>query len=121
MKRDWDVIRSVLEEIEGLGEQNFQAAQYSVHQGMTIDEETRVRHILLLRDAGYIKGVKADTLEGAGIISPELTMPGHDLLDTLRSATVWERTKKIAKEKGVELTFDTVKALAKVAFDQIMA
>lgn len=29
VKRDWEVIRSVLEEVEGLGEQQFQGAQYA--------------------------------------------------------------------------------------------
>lgn len=48
-------------------------------------------------------------------MSPELTWRGHDLLNSLRSKAVWERIKTTAKEKSLDLTFDTVKALGKLA------
>ena len=54
------------------------------------------------------------------LLSPELTWQGHDLLDTLRSKALWERIKTTAKEKGIELTFDTVKALGKLALDYVL-
>lgn len=120
MKRDWDTIRSVLEEIEGLGEQQFQGAQYSYGQDTPPDETERVRHLLLLRDAGFIKGVRFDSLGGPGIASPELTWEGHELLDTIRSKSVWTKVKSMAKDKGLELSFDAVKALGKVALDQVI-
>jgi hypothetical protein len=98
----WDTIRFVLEEIEGLGEQQFHGARYSYGQDTPLDETVRVRHLLLLRDAGYIKGVRFDSLGGGpGIASPELTWEGHELLDTIRSRTV----KSMAKDKGLELSF----------------
>ncbi|KQW57071.1 DUF2513 domain-containing protein [Variovorax sp. Root411] len=120
MKRDWDTIRSVLEEIEGLGEQQFQGAQYSYGQDTPPDETERVRHLLLLRDAGFIQGVRFDSLGGPGIASPELTWEGHELLDIIRSKTVWTKVKSMAKDKGLELSLDAVKALGKVALDQVI-
>lgn len=39
-------------------------------------------------------------------------MGGHELLDTMRSKPVWERTKKVAAEKGIELSFEAVRLLA---------
>ena len=52
---------------------------------------------------------------GYGIHSPRLTMAGHDLLDTMRSTTIWEKIKTTAKSKGIELTFDAIKALGALA------
>jgi len=65
--------------------------------------------------------VDAATSAGPAILSPELTWEGHDLLDTLRSKPVWERVKKTAQEKGIELTFDAVKALGKAALAAIIS
>ncbi|MGF6838829.1 hypothetical protein QF001_002696 [Paraburkholderia youngii] len=39
-------------------------------------------------------------------------MVGHDLLDTMRSATNWESIKSTAQKKGIELTFDAINELA---------
>jgi len=89
----------------GLGEQQFQGARYTYGQDTPLDETVRVRHLLLLRDAGYIKGVRFDSLGGPGIASPELTWEGHELLDTIRSRTVWAKVKSMAKDKGLELSF----------------
>lgn len=38
----------------------------------------------------------------------------------MRSKAVWERIKTIAEAKGLELTFDSVKALGKVALDWVL-
>ncbi len=40
-------------------------------------------------------------------------------MDTLRSEALWERIKATAKEKGLQLTFDTVKALGKLALEYV--
>lgn len=120
MKRDWDTIRSVLEEVEGLGEQQFQGAQYGYSKDTPPDVTERVRHLLLLADAGFVKGVRVDSMGGPGMMCPELTWEGHELLDTIRSKTVWNKVKGMAKDKGLELSFAAVKALGKVALDQVI-
>jgi len=45
---------------------------------------------------------------------------GHDLLDTMRSAGMWETIKSTAKTKGIELTFDAVKALGALALNKTL-
>jgi hypothetical protein len=47
-------------------------------------------------------------------------MAGHDLLDTMRSTTIWEKIKVTGKSKGIELTFDTIKAMAAVALKNLL-
>lgn len=74
---------------------------------------------MLLWKAGFIEAVDASTIAGPAISAPDLTWQGHDLLDMLRSKPVWERIKTVAKEKGIELTFDAVKALGKAAVTAI--
>ena len=116
MKRDWDVIREVLIEVEGLSDDSRDQFTYSEGES----DAAKVAHVLLLWKAGFLEGLDAGGLDGAALLSPELTWQGHDLLDTLRSKAVWERIKTTAKEKGIELTFDTVKALGKLALDYVL-
>lgn len=120
MKREWDVIREVLIEIETLDEPARYKATYGVGDEHEPETYAKARQALLLWKAGFIEAVDASTLAGPAILSPALTWQGHDLLDTLRSKPVWERIKKTAEEKGIELTFDAVKALGKAALAAIL-
>ncbi|WP_075258773.1 DUF2513 domain-containing protein [Herbaspirillum camelliae] len=47
-------------------------------------------------------------------------MEGHDLLDTIRSATVWNAIKDTAQKKGIELSFEAIKALGAFALKQVL-
>jgi len=127
MKRDWDVIREVLIEVEGLSDDDSDRGPNNRSQkiyGMGDDhfpgEAVKSQHALLLWKANYLTGIDAGTIGGPAVMSPDLTWEGHDLLDTLRSKPVWERIKSTAKDKGIELTFDAVKALGKFALDAII-
>jgi hypothetical protein len=113
MKRDWDVIRALLVEIE---EDNCGKSTYGDR-----NEPIKTGHAFLLRDAGFIAAVDASTLTGRALIRPTLTWAGHELLDTIRSRSVWERIKRTAKEKGIELSFDAVKMLGKAALHLVIA
>ena len=84
-------------------------------------EPIKTGHAFLLRDGGFISAIDASTQSGRALIQPSLSWAGHDLLDTIRSKTVWERIKHNAKEKGIELTFDAVKELGKVALHLAIA
>lgn len=117
MKRDWDVIREVLIEVEGLDSDRRNSFSYNESGGQ---DASKVAHALLLWKAGFLEGMDAGSMGGAALLSPDLTWQGHDLLDTLRSKPVWDRIKSTAKEKGLELTFDTVKALGKMALDYVL-
>lgn len=46
-------------------------------------------------------------------------MEGHDLLETIRTDTIWNKIKNISKDKGVELTFDTIKRFSILALDSL--
>ena len=78
----------------------------------------------MLINNGYIEGVQvlrsADGQFSYGLSSPRLTMAGHDLLDTMRSESIWESIKSTAKAKGIELTFDAIKSLGMLAIKQVL-
>jgi Hypothetical protein (DUF2513) len=117
IQRDWDLIRAIL-------------TQASEQQpGMMLDG-TQVQgcdhflvnaHIAMLHDAGYLH---AAMIRGRAIVTSatvkDVTMKGYDLLDTIKSQTVWARIKKLAKDEGIELSFDAVKQLAGVALKQVL-
>lgn len=131
MKRDWDLIRKQLTDIEEESDLLSDIPQEPVweDQGWAVYEkqlndhraiEGRIfGHLELLVNSGYIDGLHISrSLNGSficGLNSPRLTMAGHDLLDTMRSSTIWEKIKVTAKTKGIELTFDAIKALGAIA------
>lgn len=118
MKRNWDIIRDVLIEVETLDNAKFETIQYG--PASESDEPEKDAHGILLWKAGFIEGADASCLDGDAVLAQGLTWPGHDLLETIRSKAVWERIKATAQEKGIELTFDAVKALGKAALAAII-
>jgi hypothetical protein len=120
MKRDWDVIREILTEVEGLSAEDRDGSTYGLGEDCATHDPTKSEHALLLYKSGYLSGMPMDTYGCTAIVSPELTWDGHDLLDTMRSNAVWERIKTISKEKGIELSFDAVKTLGKVALEWVL-
>lgn len=77
-------------------------------------------HGVLLWKAGFIEGADASDMDGDAALAQGLTWAGHDLLETIRSKVVWERIKATADDKGIELTFDAVKALGKAALSSVI-
>jgi len=81
-------------------------------------------HLEILVDNDFLAGIKILRDLSGGFHysrhSPRLTLRGHELLAELRSKELWERVKGIAKSKGIELTFDIIKTLGKVALKQIV-
>lgn len=113
MARDWDVIREVLMEIDSIGELERHKYSYAVSPKQDEAENLRGEQAIILYRAKYIDGSYIEYLsEGVALKAPTLTWEGRDLLDKINSKPVWDRIKTVAEEKGLELTFDTVKALA---------
>nr|WP_186329685.1 DUF2513 domain-containing protein [Variovorax boronicumulans] len=118
MKRNWDVIRELLIEVEALDQAQFEDLQYGA-PSVSRNPEKAV-HMVLLWKAGFVEGVDSSSDAGDAVIATGLTWAGHDLLETMRSKPVWDQVKKIAQEKGIELTFDAVKTLGRTAFAAII-
>src|SRR5689334_1070505 len=105
MKRDWDRIRDVLLEVEAIDPAAYEYPRYGPIR--KCDDVTKASQAILLWKAGFIEGLDTSYVDlGEAVDVRGLTWKGHELLDTLRSKSVWERIKTTAKEKGIELTFD---------------
>ncbi|MEH6498204.1 MAG: DUF2513 domain-containing protein [Pseudoalteromonas distincta] len=117
MKRDWDIIRKVLIEVQNLSLTERDQSEYAA-DGLEADLETS--HVFLLYDAGFLTGIRTDTMDGRGVMCPDLTWQGHDLLASIESKPVWDRVKQMATDKGLDLSFETVKLLASKALAQIV-
>ncbi|WCM18767.1 DUF2513 domain-containing protein [Paraburkholderia bryophila] len=136
MKRDWDLLRKQLTDIEekhdvlaDIPSEPRWIDQTEAEYSRQYEEYHTIKgriagHLELLIDDGYVDGVQvlrgADGHIAFGLSSPRLTMAGHDLLDTMRSKPVWENIKSAAQSKGIELTFETIKMLGTWALKQVI-
>ncbi len=136
MKRDWDLIRELLvcvEENRDLFESAPAKPEWTVQSKSELSQDLEhyqlahqrlFGHAKLLVDAEYIEGLKVIQSSGQSFHiargNIQLTMAGHDLLDTIRSKGVWDKIKSTASEKGIELTFDAIKALGALALKSLI-
>lgn len=108
MKFDWDVARSILQTIEDhpspSGTVDFKP--------LDLSNEVLSYHNERLLDRNLIKAHKYQTvgMPYPIFIVSALTLDGHELLDTLRNDTAWTNIKTVVKEKGLEVSFETIKA-----------
>lgn len=114
MKRDWNIIKAVLEHVEVGDTEAFYASQrYLTDLG--IDEDIFLGHVEILLDAGILKGGEVRRSAVGTFMSVDLrgafiTMYGHDLLDALRDKTVWNQIRAKAVKAGVSLSWEFIKA-----------
>lgn len=110
MKRDMDLVRLILLEIET---QYKSTAIYNL-QIDGYDIETIAYHCKILHEAGLISAYKAqyadNRLYSFGVGS--LTWEGNDYLDKVRDNSVWRKTKDVITKKGLPLIFDTIKTIS---------
>ncbi len=124
MKRDWKVVRKILEHVE-----SDDLREYLSRDGFAelhITEEEFLGHIEILADAEIIKNATVRRLaEGTfsvcGLSGVFITMAGHDLLDALRDATVWSRVLDKASRAGVRVSWEFIKAAIPVIMREIVS
>lgn len=116
MVRNWDIIRLILEKIEkGQIDEYVRSGEVYKEPLLQSDENAFLGHVEILLDAGIIKHCTV-TRGGDGDFCQYdfrgvyITMQGHDLLDVLRDATVWNMIKAKAKAASVSLSWEFIKA-----------
>jgi hypothetical protein len=120
MKRNWETIRELLTNVEECTLPGAQVRLSSFPQERSAEISY---HMALLFEAGLVHGQMSQTLGPAvkDFFAQRLTWDGHELLDAIRSDTVWNKTKKVFTEQGVSMTFDLVREVAKKAAASLMA
>lgn len=119
MKRDMDLIRSILLSIENNDEMD--AYSYSPLDPEDIPDVATTAsklnyHLTLLIEQQLLRG-KVSMLP----IVSGLTMSGHDFLDSIRDPLLWEQTKKAAGEAGgftLELLGDLARGFIKTQIER---
>lgn len=110
MKRDMDLVRKILLEIE---ERYVSTALYDL-QIEGYDMQTIAYHCKIMHEAGLISdcsiGYAGNDIYAFGVSG--LTWNGNDYLDKIRDDSVWRKTKDIITEKGLPLVFDTIKTIS---------
>ena len=119
MKRNWDTIRELLTKVE---ECTLRSDTVRLSHFPTERQAEISYHMSLLIEAGLVTG-KTIVLMNQPIDdfhAQRLTWDGHEFLDSIRSDTLWAKTKKAFLDKGVEMSFDLVKVFAKDAAATLM-
>ena len=114
MKRDMDLIRRVLLEIEESDEWLPGAITYE-----EVDDELVSYHVKLLYEAGLIDAIdmSTNTLKWQ---ARTLTWQGHEFLDSARDDTRWESAKATIFSRIGSLPFDLLKeVLSQIAKGQL--
>ncbi|MGN5146108.1 DUF2513 domain-containing protein [Aeromonas veronii] len=122
MKRDWDVVRLILTKLEELPDSlstltyiDFYADDRIKPDADLTELDRQVSyHMELLIEAGLVVGTMDDsaTLYAKEFRAYRLTWSGHEFLETIRSDTVWNKTKETFTTKGLDMTFDLIKTVA---------
>lgn len=106
MRRDFDLIRLLLQQIEGVenvdGLANYTDAQ-------------QLYHSCLLIEAGLVHGDIIPDQDGdpAGTRVSRLTWAGHEFLDMTRDPTIWSKVKGIVGESVRAAAIDTITGACK--------
>lgn len=113
MKRDLDVIRTILLQLERM---DVPAGQYTAVgpneleiQGC--DGDKVAYHIQLLKSAGFVRELGSKPSR-YGMNYSGLSWEGHEFLDSVRDEAVWRNTRKAMNTIG-GFTFDLVTDMAK--------
>ena len=115
MKRDWDCIRAVLAALDDKGDAASKIRPKDIRE---FDPELVSYQIHLLLDAKLVNG-SCDKLR-LDCFAQSMTWEGHELLDKMLSDGLWNKIKSTAREQGIKLSFEAVKALGKHALDNLL-
>lgn len=109
MQREWPLVRRILKSLE---------AREDLRSPLRPDElegfapEVVSYHIRLLMEAGLIHGECSRTM-GAPLscMAYSLTWEGHEFLDQVRDEKSWNSVVRVARDKGLSLSFEIIKAV----------
>lgn len=113
MKRDMDLVRSILMEVESADDEMEVADLIGVPGGHSLPDIAY--HVEMLAAHGLIDASVQRTKSGlvGGIISG-LTWDGCDYLDAIRDDSTWQRTKKVIKDSVGSTTLSVIKEAAQI-------
>ncbi len=122
MKRNWEIIREILLRLEAAGSPNTYLNANAISE---YPHQEVAYNMRLLSQAGYIKAKILESSTGSGEIGSalaiHLTNTGHELLDIIRSESVWSKITETFKSKSVDMTFDLVISIGKKVMENLLS
>lgn len=115
MKRDKDLVRSILLQMEG--SEKPRSGITALSQGES--KESVEYHLTILEDAGFVERKIVRPFEHGVALDMgwRITWAGHEFLDTVRDPEIWRKTKNGADQLGSW----TIKILADMASGYVRA
>ena len=109
MKRDLDLVRQLLLQIEGLP-----AGPPAQYRASEIEDPVLLAHFELVIASGLVNGKisRSQSSRGDVISISGLTWEGHEWVEMVRSQSVWNETKSMLLESGGALTYELTKIAA---------
>jgi hypothetical protein len=109
MKRDMDLIRSILQKVASCDD------PYGLEHMPEIEGHSTEQvsyHLKLMYDAGLIEALANDSFTAPYLKfnNINLTWHGQDFLDTAKDDSIWNKAKDKFLKPGVSFTFDLLKA-----------
>ncbi|MEL7569476.1 MAG: DUF2513 domain-containing protein [Eubacteriaceae bacterium] len=112
MQRDMELIRKILFAIE----EKYVDTWLDSSEILIDSYDMKIigYHCSLLYDAGLVVDYDGQYAEGElqYFCVGRLTWNGHELLDKIKSDTVWNKTKETITKKGIPFVLDAVKEIA---------
>jgi hypothetical protein len=114
MKRNWGLIRLLLQETEA-GEPPAELSQYS--------KEEQLYHAVLLIEGGLVHGTVIPDQDGHPISAriSGMTWEGHDFVEATKDSALWSKAVQACQAAGIsataEILVNACKLIAKHGYD----
>lgn len=124
MKRDWELMGRIFTAIEN--EQLGDFLEQVIHDNPPPDDsswkqseqvKTVFKHLEMLIDAGYVKGVVLRTSDDVylyGLQNPRITLQGYDYADIVEDHALLKQTINAIGKAGLMVSWETLKQFAPV-------
>lgn len=124
MKRDWELMGRIFTAIEN--EQLGEFLEQAIHDNPPPDDsswkqseqvKTIFKHLEMLIDAGYVKGVVLRTSDDVylyGLQNPRITLQGYDYADIVEDHALLKQTINAIGKAGLMVSWETLKQFAPV-------
>jgi len=117
MKRDFDLIRLILLEIEKSPAEGVGDLIHLKIEGFTSPKISY--HVGLLEQAGMIKAVNFAADDRNEWIPSGLTWDGHEFIDAARNDVIWGKAKKAIIKAGGPLTLTALQIGLKILIERL--
>ena len=117
MKRDWELIAKILQNIEN------ETLDAMIDNASKDDGDLIIKHLELLIDCDHVRGVEIKHSSGGlfyGLADPRLTMSGYDLKEVLLDKNLFSKIKEKATSAGVKLSWEFIKGAIPFVYKSIM-